>query len=179
MLFTDKSELRCTIRRRIAALTAEQRAHKSALIAAALLARNELRTAHCIALFAALADEPQTQSLIEQLALTHRVVLPRVTGEEMEFADYRADAMCKGAFGIAEPAGCAVVSPAEIDVMVVPGVAFTAEGARLGRGRGYYDRYLSRKGFRATTIGVCFAEQLVATLPTEPHDKRVSAVVRG
>lgn len=179
MLFTDKSELRRTIRRRIAALTAEQRAHKSALIAEALLARDELRTAHCIALFAALADEPQTQSLIEQLALTHRVVLPRVTGEEMEFADYRADAMCKGAFGIAEPAGSAVVCPAEIDVMVVPGVAFTAEGARLGRGRGYYDRYLSREGFRATTIGVCFAEQLVATLPTEPHDKRVSAVVRG
>lgn len=179
MLFTDKSELRRIIRQRIATLTAEQRVHKSALIAEALLAREDIRSAHCIALFASLTDEPQTQSLIEQLSHTHRIVLPRVTGTEMEFAEYRTDAMHKGVFGITEPMGGEVVAPAEIDVMVVPGVAFTAEGARLGRGRGYYDRYISREGFRATTIGVCFAEQLVAILPTEPHDKRVGAVVRA
>lgn len=69
--------------------------------------------------------------------------------------------------------------PEMLDLVVVPGVAFTREGARLGRGRGYYDRYLSRPGLRAFCIGVCFAHQLVDTLPVEPHDRTMDAVCAG
>ena len=177
MLITDKSALRRTIRSRIAALTAQERAAKSAAIAAALLAREDVRRARTIALFLSLGDEPQTRGLIDALAVSHRIVLPRVTGEQMEFVVYTPGALRRGAFGIEEPAGGEVVEPADIDVMVVPGVAFTATGARLGRGRGYYDRYLSREGFRAVCIGVCFAEQMVDALPVEPHDRAMDAVV--
>ncbi len=69
--------------------------------------------------------------------------------------------------------------PADIDLIVVPGVAFTAAGARLGRGRGYYDRYLSQPEMRAYTVGVCYAHQIVDALPSEPHDVAVERVICG
>ena len=76
-----------------------------------------------------------------------------------------------------EPAGATPVPPQEIDVIIVPGRAFSPDGVRLGRGRGYYDRYLSREGFRALKIGVCFAEQLVGDIPSEEHDIRMDRIV--
>lgn len=66
---------------------------------------------------------------------------------------------------------------AEIDVMIVPGVAFTHEGARCGRGKGFYDKHLSHNSFRAYTVGVCYPYQVVAELPTEEHDRRLDRVV--
>ena len=81
-------------------------------------------------------------------------------------------------FGIAEPEpGARTCPPGEIDLVVVPGVAFTAGGVRLGRGKGYYDRYLSQAEFRGVTVGVCYAHQLVGELPSEPHDVAVDCVV--
>lgn len=69
--------------------------------------------------------------------------------------------------------------PEKLDLVVVPGVAFTRGGARLGRGRGYYDRYLSLPGLRAFCVGACFAHQLVDALPVEPHDRAMDAVCAG
>lgn len=177
MLITAKSALRRTIRSRLAALSVGERAAKSEAIASALLAREDVSRARTLALFLSLGDEPQTRGLIDALAASHRIVVPRVTGERMEFAHYVPGSLRRGAFGIEEPAGGEVVEPADIDAMVVPGVAFTADGARLGRGRGYYDRYLASEGFRAVCIGVCFAEQVVDELPTEPHDRAMDAVI--
>ena len=61
------------------------------------------------------------------------------------------------------------------NIMIVPGLGFTAKGHRLGRGGGYYDRWLA--GFNETIIGLCFEEQLLQTLSTEAHDKMMSAVI--
>ncbi|MFI3269579.1 MAG: 5-formyltetrahydrofolate cyclo-ligase, partial [Rikenellaceae bacterium] len=82
-----------------------------------------------------------------------------------------------GRFGILEPSGSTPVAASQIDVMIVPGVAFTRDGRRLGRGRGYYDRYLARPDFRATTMGVGFSHQLLRELPTEPHDRTLDRIV--
>jgi 5-formyltetrahydrofolate cyclo-ligase len=60
---------------------------------------------------------------------------------------------------------------------VVPGVAFTPNGLRCGRGKGFYDKYLSHRGFRARTIGVGYPCQIVENIPTEEHDKRLDCVV--
>lgn len=79
------------------------------------------------------------------------------------------------------PADRPAVPPAEIDVMVVPGLAFDGTGRRLGYGGGYYDAYLARAGFGALACGVCFEGQLLgegALAELEgPHDRRVDAVV--
>jgi len=69
------------------------------------------------------------------------------------------------------------VEPSWPDVVIVPGLAFTAGGGRLGQGGGWYDRFLAAVRPECTTIGVCFAEQVVDELPLEPHDVRVDVVV--
>lgn len=69
------------------------------------------------------------------------------------------------------------LDPLLLDVVVFPGLAFTAGGARLGQGGGHYDRFAARLDGSCLRIGACYAEQLVAELPTEPHDQRVDAVV--
>jgi len=69
------------------------------------------------------------------------------------------------------------VEPSWPQVVVVPGLAFTAAGERLGQGGGWYDRYLATVQPGCVTVGVCFEEQLVEALPIEPHDVRVDHVV--
>lgn len=134
--------------------------------------------ARTVALFAALRDEPDTRPLLARWSGARRLALPRVEGDTMRFFLYDPSAMRRGAFGIDEPGpGAVECPPSEIDLMVVPGVAFTAAGDRLGRGRGYYDRYLSLPGLRAVRVGVCYAHQLLAGLPVEPHDVRMDCVV--
>jgi 5-formyltetrahydrofolate cyclo-ligase len=68
------------------------------------------------------------------------------------------------------------VDPVALDVVVVPGLAFTVDGRRLGQGGGHYDRFLPRLRSGCITIGAAFAEQLVDDLPTEPHDVRLTHV---
>ena len=67
--------------------------------------------------------------------------------------------------------------PATVDVVIVPGLAFTVAGDRLGQGGGWYDRFLPRTRPGCTTIGVGFEPQLVESIPTEPHDVRLDVVI--
>lgn len=69
------------------------------------------------------------------------------------------------------------VDPRVLDVVVVPGLAYTRDGRRLGQGGGHYDRLISRLGPHCLTVGACYAEQLVEELPTEAHDRTVDVVV--
>ena len=135
--------------------------------------------ARTVAVFAALPDEPATDEVLARWASTRRVVLPRVEGDAMRFYACRPDALVFGAFGILEPQGERPCPAGEIDLVVCPGVAFTADGRRLGRGRGYYDRYLGDPAFRGFRVGVCYAHQLVDDLPVEPHDMRMDRVITG
>jgi 5-formyltetrahydrofolate cyclo-ligase len=174
---TDKRSLRKDIRAEIAKLTTEEKQSLSAQIFSKLADLDEVCKASVVALFVSLADEPQTAEIIEQLLQKNkRVVVPRIEGEEMNFYDI-SEGVEVGAFGIMEPSSKRAVEPSEIDVMVVPGVVFTLDGARCGRGKGFYDKYLASKGFRAYTIGVCYPCQIVKTLPTEEHDKMLDCVI--
>lgn len=176
MTTTEKRTLRRAVRAEIAKLSTSDKERLSAHIFSKITALQEVTQASTIALFASLPDEPQTAAIIEQLAQSKRIVLPRIEGEEMEFYDI-SEGLHEGAFGIMEPIAATPISPSEIDVMIVPGVAFTRKGARLGRGKGFYDKYLSHSSFRAYTIGICYPCQIVEELPTEPHDKILDKVV--
>ena len=174
---TDKRSLRKDIRAEIAKLTTEEKQSLSAQIFSKLADLDEVCKASVVALFVSLADEPQTAEIIEQLLQKNkRVVVPRIEGEEMNFYDI-SEGLEKGSFDILESTSKSPVEPSEIDVMIVPGVVFTLDGARCGRGKGFYDKYLASKGFRAYTIGVCYPCQIVETLPTEEHDKMLDCVV--
>ena len=177
MILTDKRKIRQAVRAEIAKLSDEEKKHLSAQIFSELYNSNKVSNASVIALFISLPDEPQTANFIEQLlSKNKRVVVPRIEGEEMNFYDI-SEGVSEGAFGIMEPIATTPIEPSEIDVMIVPGVAFTRQGARLGRGKGFYDKYLSHNSFRAYTIGVCYPCQVVENLPTEPHDKQLDLIV--
>ena len=159
------------------ALDSRQRLRASAAIFSAVERLPEFRAARTVAVFAALPDEPATDEVLARWASTRRVVLPRVEGDAMRFYACRPDALVFGAFGILEPQGERPCPAGEIDLVVCPGVAFTADGRRLGRGRGYYDRYLGDPAFRGFRVGVCYAHQLVDDLPVEPHDVFMDYVI--
>ena len=165
------------MRRLNRALDSQQRLRASAAIFSAVERLPEFRAARTVAVFAALSDEPATDEVLARWASTRRVVLPRVEGDAMRFYACRPDALVFGAFGILEPQGERPCPAGEIDLVVCPGVAFTADGRRLGRGRGYYDRYLGDPVFRGFRVGVCYAHQLVDDLPVEPHDVRMDRVI--
>ena len=80
-----------------------------------------------------------------------------------------------GAFHIEEPTGDNTVSPEEIELVVVPAVAYDRQGNRLGRGKGFYDRLLATT--RATKIGVAYEFQIVDEIPCEPHDVKMDMVI--
>ena len=172
----QKNDIRRATRTRVRSITECNRAQKSSALCRRIVTRAHDLEAITVALFASLDDEPQTAEAIATLTQYCRVVLPRIEGDEMEFYDTTAG-MQSGSYGIMEPCATTPIAPADIDVMIVPGVAFTRDGARLGRGKGFYDRYLSRAGFRATTIGLCYAEQIVEQLPLEPHDRHCDEVM--
>ena len=172
----DKKAVRQMVRTEIAKLSNEEKSAISTSIFAQICRLKEVQSASTIALFVSLTDEPQSTTTIEQLATHKRVVVPRIEGDEMEFYDI-SEGLKPGAFNIMEPTAKTPVEPSEIDVMIVPGVAFTRDGARCGRGKGFYDKYLSRNGFRAYTIGVCYPCQIVEKLPTEEHDKNLNLVI--
>lgn len=126
--------------------------------------------ARTIAAFAALPGEPM---LLELLAAfpDRRWVLPRIDGETMRFHFADPAGLAAGSFGIQEPPEDSPVCPVgEIDLFLCPGMAFTADGTRLGRGKGYYDRALAEASPEATKVGTCFSEQIAHELPTDPHD---------
>lgn len=175
----SKSDIRRAAKSAVKALTAQQKADKSTLILSRIASSESIKSAKTVALYASLSDEVQSFELIELLSQTKRVVLPRVAGDDMDFYPYSPSSLKVGAFGIEEPQGSEPISPDEIDVIVVPGVAFTTDGKRCGRGKGYYDKYLSRSGFRAIKIGVCYAEQLAEDIPNEPHDIVMDYMIYG
>lgn len=174
-----KKELRAAMRKLNLGTVPAERAAASGRIFARVELSEAFGGARTVGVFCSLADEPDTsEALARWRAAGKRLAVPRVEGDVMQFYEYDPRTMCRGAFGISEPGTGARFCPSsEIDLVVVPGTAFTAAGARMGRGRGYYDKYLLQPDVHAVKIGVCFAHQLVGELPSEPHDVAMDYVI--
>jgi 5-formyltetrahydrofolate cyclo-ligase len=132
-----------------------------------------------LALFAPTLTEPDLDLLWDLGLLTsHLVSYPRCESGTLAFRPVSAlSELAPGRFGIREPV--AGPSLAQLDLIVVPGLAFTAEGSRLGRGAGFYDRFLTTILPTTVKIGVCFEFQKVSEVPQESHDVKMDAVVYG
>ena len=173
-----KADLRRELRIRLKTL-GDARAEKSRAITAAIAAHPAFHQAETVALFAPLPSEPDIEPLWEKSG--HRFCYPRVTGAEIEFVAVRDLAeLAPAAWNplLREPAaGQRLIAPAEVALILVPGLAFTRDGRRLGRGGGYYDRLLALHQPHAIALGICFDLQIVPDLPCEPHDQTVDAVL--
>lgn len=138
--------------------------------------------AHMVAAYMPIDDEPLLDKLLKGLK-EHNVKMcfPRVEGDDIVFYEASSeDAFEEGNFSIREPKpGLSIVEPSKIDVMFVPGMAFDRKGTRLGRGKGFYDRFcrdLKGNG-RLSIIGVVSEKNLLPAIPREPWDLVVDAVV--
>ena len=185
----SKKDIRKAAKSAVAALDIIQKSLQSMAIVTAVSGDKAVQEAGTVLLFSPLESEPDITPLFDLLA-DKVMLLPSVEGDELVLKKL-GKSMVKGAYGILEPEGSETFTELEkIDVVIVPGVAFTPEGGRLGRGKGYYDRFLHKlasaqgcktdKKVKTTTlIGVCFPCQLVESLPLDPWDIPMDKVISG
>lgn len=135
----------------------------------------EFVLANNILVYNSLPGELSTQAFIEKWSGVKHLYLPRVNGDDLDVLPYDSANLHVGAYGILEPDGDNIVDPAVIDLAVVPGLGFDSRGYRVGHGKGYYDRLLSR--MNAVIVGVAFEFQVFDTIIVEPHDRPVNMVI--
>jgi 5-formyltetrahydrofolate cyclo-ligase len=144
-----------------------------------LMTTASFQRAKTLALYSPIRHEVATEQIFfAARAAEKQVFYPRVVGEELEFCEVSsATDLVAGAFGVAEPSGGSMVRADELDLIVVPGVAFSPDGFRLGYGRGFYDRQLAGRPPTTVAVGLGFDLQLVDSLPVEEHDQQLDCVV--
>lgn len=174
----DKAALRREAESRRRALSPEQVQRWGGEVQRHLTALRVFKEGTRVALYAAQPFEVPLSSFITSLQARGAVPLfPRVVKGTRELAFHEGATWTTGPIGLREPTSDAPRCALErIDVFVVPGVAFTRDGRRLGRGGGYYDATLARRSSGARVIGVTFELNVVDDLPTEPHDVRVDSL---
>ena len=141
-----------------------------------LMAEDFWSSAFQVGLYRSAGTEPATEALLaDLLARGAKVAVPVRRGEGYGWGWVDAETRWeKSAHGIPEPAHAQPANPADLRVIVVPGVAFDSRGGRLGHGKGHFDRLLAQSG--AFFVGLCFENRLVAAIPMEPHDVRMDLV---
>uniref|UniRef100_A0A1B6H8D5 5-formyltetrahydrofolate cyclo-ligase n=2 Tax=Homalodisca liturata TaxID=320908 RepID=A0A1B6H8D5_9HEMI len=185
-----KSKLRLEIKKKVKELTEEDKIKQTFIITKRLIKHPDFQNAERIAIYVNMKNEVGTYDILkEAFAGNKQVFMPLVVGEDMKmvklnsFEDLKT--MPKTKWGIIQPLesdnreDC--LETGGVQYVVVPGVAFTSTGLRLGHGRGYYDRFLAKndqiRGSRCITVGLGFDEQIVQDLPTTERDFRLTWVV--
>ena len=177
-LSSVKAALREEIRRRLADMPARERGALAVRAEDHLLSLPAIGEAGTVLLFDAYGDEMSTTAIASRLLdAGKRVLLPFVEAGAMGAAELTPGQLVRSAYGPREPEDARPVDPGQIDMALVPGLAFDRSGRRLGRGTGLYDRYLPRLRADALRIGLAFSAQLVDQVPAGPHDEVVHLVV--
>ena len=174
-----KAELRRKIRAERRSLDKAKRREWDEAIAKRVMGLKEYKEAKTVFCFVSMAGEPQTKAILENaLKSGKRLAVPRCLDDgEMEAVVITSLSQLEpGTMGILEPVyGLATVDFEDIDMAVVPGLAFTASGERLGQGGGFYDRFMART--HAFTCGICYGVFVYDSLPLDELDMAVKAVV--
>lgn len=185
----DKQELRKEIRNRKRQFSQDQLGELSLSAISKLRKHPKVMAAHTLLLYYSLPDEVNTHEWIDELvAKGKRVLLPVVVNDkDMVIREYTGKHdLAEGSFHIMEPIGklFPVEKYPEIEVAIIPGMSFDDTGHRLGRGKGYYDRFLTKlrgmeenhcerkeaDGTEVYKIGICFGFQKLQEIPFESHD---------
>ena len=178
-----KKEMRRRVEAAIARLSGIERFERSARAQLGLMRTPEFAAGRTLLLYHTKPGEVETHFLmIASLFEGRRVALPRTdpATHRMAALEVRsiADDLERGPYGALEPLARLPAVPADqIDLVVVPGRAFDPRGQRLGRGAGFYDRFLSSEGFRGTAVALAFDCQILDEIPHLPHDVPVHMIV--
>lgn len=184
---TQKADLRKQMRGRLKAVDAEEKAAWDREVCRRVLSRPEIAGADWVLGYMALSWETGTRELLEALLKEgKRVALPRVALSRsggvqamprMDFFEIHSmEDLEEGAFHILEPGGRCPRADWRTAPVLVPGMAFTPDGMRLGKGGGYYDCFLEREPDHGT-LALAYGFQMVETLPGEAHDRPVDMVI--
>ena len=175
-MFNQKQLLREKIVKLRQSISSDIVASRSKIICNRLELMDLFQNARCVAFYYATCNEVLTAGLMETWRDEKLLLLPVITGENMHFYPYTGiENLRKGTYGIPEPVSRERIPPETIDLFVVPGVVFDHTCYRIGRGKGYYDRYLSDTD--KPTIGLCYDFQLLEYIPREKHDKKMTHVI--
>lgn len=131
----------------------------------------------CIALYYSIPGEIQTHTFLQKWYREKKLLLPVIIENELELHLYQGKEFLQpGQFNILEPSYCCPeISKKEVDCVIVPGIAFDRQYNRMGRGKGYYDRFLNT--ISAPKIGLCFHFQLIKKVPTDHFDIKMDYIV--
>jgi 5-formyltetrahydrofolate cyclo-ligase len=145
-----------------------------------VIAWNVFQAAPCVACYVSVQNEVDTRQLIEYaLRVGKKVFVPVTQGSGvMGFQEILSlDNLRSARFGLLEPEHDVglMIEPDDLDLVIVPGIAFDRRGNRLGFGGGYYDRFFER--CNATRVGLAYAFQVVDDIPAEDHDEKMDWVV--
>ena len=172
---TDKKTQRKIIKERLAALTEAEKTSFGRRIAEAAITDEHFFAAKRVFVFCSTADEPDTSPIIAAaLSFGKEVFLPRIEGEDMFLIPYRKNSeMRLNQYGIKEPQGAAYLG--KVDLAFVPLLGFDGARRRLGRGKGYYDRFLA--DFDGFSVALAFSAQELPEIECDPWDKKPDRIL--
>jgi 5-formyltetrahydrofolate cyclo-ligase len=178
-----KSQIRADMKSFLTKLTPGDRHARSIAACQQLAGTREFKNAQMIMIYMSMPGELETSTLaVRGWQEGKSIAVPRVdwNAQRMEPVEIRSldVGMRTTGPGVREPVTGTVVPLAMIDIIVVPGQAFDRQGYRVGRGRGFYDRFLAQQDIQAVRCGLCFHEQLLAdSIPAEPHDMPMDLII--
>jgi 5-formyltetrahydrofolate cyclo-ligase len=179
--FSDqKDELRRRLRATLKSIDPSQRAEASRRAAERLRRQSVWKNARSVLFYAPMSSEIDLVPLFsDAFREGKKLALLRFLSEEKAYSAFEISdfSTCvPGKFGIIEPnENCAMIALNQLDLVLVPGVGFSNDGHRLGRGQGFYDRLLAR--VTGIKCGVAFDEQIIEQVPAEPHDVRMNCIL--
>lgn len=172
----NKTSIRKFIRNQKEALSALDKEQASVAVFSKIESLDQYCTATKILLYNSLPDELPTKTTLTKWAESKQIFLPRVNGDFLDILPFNRNEMKRGAFNIDEPTGNNICNVDDIDLIIVPAIAFDRLGNRVGRGKGYYDRLLTDA--HALKIGVGYDFQLLDdTIPAAPHDIAIDIII--
>lgn len=178
----NKAAVRKHLRQMLAAMTEADRHQKSLKACGLLGASPEFTAARVVMLFLSTPHEIDTASLaLKCWQAGKTVVVPKVSWDQrrmlpVEITSLHTELAVTGP-GVREPVGGQPMPVGFIDLVVVPGMGFSSRGHRIGRGMGFYDRFLAQAEFLGVSCGLGFEEQIVEELPVLDHDMPLGMLV--
>jgi len=178
----NKSEIRKALRAKLASITEAQRHTKSIAACGNLIRTPEFKAARTVMLYLSTPTEIETAPLALRCWQDGKtVVVPKVSWDQRRMLPVEITSLQTGMTttgpGIKEPIAGKTIPTDYIDLVVVPGLGFTPTGHRIGRGMGFYDRFLAQSDFSGLSCGLAFDEQIIDTLPVLAHDMPLGMLV--
>lgn len=178
----NKKELRQHLRQIMASISPEELHERSLKACLRLTETPEYHRAEVLMVFLSLPAEVDTTSLVLHAWRDRkRVLAPKVSWEQRRMLPIEigslSDDVRESPLGLREPIQGVPFPVTNIDLVIVPGMGFDTQGNRIGRGRGFYDRFLAHPDWRGTSCGLALEEQVAEHVPTEEQDKRVDMLV--